>query len=150
MTREETDFDVNDAGYTSNARRVRAEELVETNKGKIDIAFAKKYLSDHYDSIEKKENPNERTLCGHIDVSPRGAKPWQPEYGPAGSVQGKVADAQMVTKMAFHAALGHPCGISFKAADHLKKHPEFAWQKELLRDMKGRPWTEFQATKAQP
>lgn len=149
MIAEETDFDVNDAGYTSNARRVRAEQLIETNKGKIDVAFAKKYLSDHYDSVQKKKDPNERTLCGHIDLSPRGAKPWQPEFGPAGAVQAKAADSRMVARMAFDAALGHPCGISFKAADHLKKHPEFTWQRELLRDMKARPWTEFQATKAQ-
>ena len=41
------------------------------------------------------------------------------------------------------AALGHACGIDFKAAAHLKAHPEFAWQKSILRDMPSRPWTTF-------
>jgi hypothetical protein len=33
------------------------------------------------------------------------------------------------------------CGIDFVAASHLAKHPEFSWQKPLLRDMKSMPWT---------
>ena len=37
----------------------------------------------------------------------------------------------MAAHMSLTAALGHACGIDFKAAEHLKKHPEFAWQKEL-------------------
>jgi len=70
---EETEYDPNDLGYSAAARRVRAEQLVDSNKGKIDVAFAKRYLSDHYDSFEKKDDaPSERTLCGHIDLSPRG------------------------------------------------------------------------------
>jgi hypothetical protein len=43
------------------------------------------------------------------------------------------------------AALGHACGRSFQAAGHLAKHPEFAWVKEILRDMPARPWTRFTA-----
>jgi hypothetical protein len=82
-------------------------------------------------------------LCGHIDVSARGSEPWQPPFGIAGAVQNKVADAAMAEKMSFRAALGHACGMNFKAADHLKQHPEFAWQRDTLRDMNSRPWTTF-------
>ena len=38
-------------------------------------------------------DPDERTLCGHIERSPRGMGTWQPPYAPAGAVQNKVADA---------------------------------------------------------
>jgi hypothetical protein len=147
MIREETEFDVNDKGYSANARKVRAEQLVEGTKGKIDIAFAKKYLSDHYDSFEGKIDPNERTLCGHIELSPRGIIPWEPAWGAAGAVQNKATDGNLAAKMEFQAALGHSCGMDFKAAGHLQKHPEFEWQKEYLHDMPARQWTLFEATK---
>jgi hypothetical protein len=63
----------------------------------------------------------------------------------AGAVQSKVTDAASAEKMTFTAALGHACGVNFNAAQHLKKHPEFAWQKATLRDMPSRPWTTFTA-----
>jgi hypothetical protein len=78
---------------------------------------------NHYDSYAKKKDPNERTLCGHIDLSPRGSQPWQPAYGVAGAVQSKAADAAMASRMSLTAALGHSCGINFKAADHLREAP---------------------------
>ena len=31
------------------------------------------------------------------------------------------------------------------AADFLERHPEFSWQKPLLRDMKAGPWTTFKS-----
>jgi hypothetical protein len=145
LAREETDFDLTDKTQSPNARKIRAEQLVDSNKGKIDAAFAKRYLADHYDSYEQKEDANERTICGHIDLSPRGAKPWQPEWAPAGAVENKVADAAMVAAMSFEAAAGHACGRDFKAASHVKQHPEFAWQKDMLRDMNAEPWTRFTA-----
>jgi hypothetical protein len=45
--------------------------------------------------------------------------------------------------MSMTAALGHACGRSFKASAHLAGHPEFAWQKDILRDMPARAWTKF-------
>jgi hypothetical protein len=141
LTREETNFDVTNMSESPNARRVRATELVEGAKGKIDVAFAKRYLSDHYDSYAKQEDPNERTLCGHIDLSPRGVPAWQPPYGAAGTVQAKAADWSLATSMAFEASFGHPCGRGFNAADYLAAHPEFAGMKELLRDLDSYSWT---------
>src|SRR5271169_612218 len=52
---EETTFDPKDASSSPNARRVRAEEIVNQAKGKIDVAMAEQFLSDHFDSFEKKE-----------------------------------------------------------------------------------------------
>ena len=51
----------------------------------------------------------------------------------------------MAAKMSFVARAGHPCGADFHAADFLEQHPEFSWQKPLLRDMKAGPWTVFTA-----
>lgn len=146
LAAEETDFPVTDMGVSANARRVRAEQLVAENKGKIDLAFAKRYLSDHYDSFEKAANsPSERTLCGHIDLSARGCNPWMGAYGTGGAVQAKATDSAMAAKMSFVAALGHPCGMHFNAHEHLAKHPEFAYEKDVLKDVRSQPWTEFRA-----
>lgn len=145
LIEEETDFPVKDMGVTANARHMRWNQLMSENKGKIDVAMAQVFLADHYDTFAKKTDPNERTLCGHIDLSSRGSKPWEPEFGIAGAVQNKAADAQMIADMSFTAAMGHACGIDFHASEHLKKHPEFAWQKEILKDLPSRPWTTFKA-----
>jgi len=147
LAKEETDFDSADLGLSANARRLRWEQLMAEYKGKIDVAAVQSFLSDHWDAYEKKEAPSERTLCGHVDLSPRGMKGWQEPYGIAGTAQAKAADARMAERMSFVAAMGHPCGIDFKAAPHLRLHPEYSWQKEYLRDLDSRPWTEFTIAK---
>jgi hypothetical protein len=143
LTKEETEFNPNDLSLSANARRVRWLQLMAEFKGRIDVAAGQKFLSDHYDSFAKKTEPNERTLCGHVDLSPRGMKSWQEPYGPAGAVQAKVTDSTMAGQMSFVASMGHSCGIDFKAAEHLAKHPQFDWQKPYLRDLDSHPWTEF-------
>jgi len=60
-------------------------------------------------------------------------------------VQGKAADSAMAAKMSFVARAGHPCGEDFLAEPFLEQHPEYSWQKPLLRDMKAGPWTVFAA-----
>jgi hypothetical protein len=147
LIREETDFDPHDLGLSSNSRRVRWEELMAEYKGKIDVAAGQKFLADHWDTFEKKEAPSERTLCGHVELSPRGMKGWQEPYGIAGTVQAKVTDAAMAERMSLLAAIGHPCGIDFKAAPHLRLYPQFDWQKDLLRDIDSQPWTLFTIAK---
>ncbi len=144
---EETKFNPQDAGASANARHVRWEQLMRENKGQIDVAAAKRFLADHYDTFEKKQNPSERTLCGHIDLSPRGVPTWEPPYGIAGAVQNKVTDSTLAGQMSFLAAAGHACGIDFEAAVHLQQHPEFNWQAPLLRDMNSYPWTAFTIAK---
>ena len=146
VIREETTFDPNDASSSPNARHARWEEVMKQAKGKVDVNMAEQFLSDHFDSFEKKEQANERGLCGHVDVSSRGVKEWGWDpYNPGGAVQGKAMDSAMAAKMSFVARAGHPCGADFLALDFLEHHPEFAWQKPLLRDMKAGPWTVFTA-----
>jgi hypothetical protein len=148
LIHEETSgFDPNDRSSSMNARHARAEELMQQSKGKIDVAMAQQFLSDHEDSFESdKPQPDERSLCGHVDTSSRGVKEWGWDaYNPGGAVQGKATDSKMTANMSFVARAGHPCGADFLAADFLERHPEFSWQKPLLRDMKAGPWTTFQA-----
>jgi hypothetical protein len=146
LIRDETDFDVNDASSSMNARHARWDQLMTQFKGKIDAAAAEKFESDHYDSFQKKEEANERTLCGHVETSPRGVKDWDwRPYHPGGTVQAKAADAGMAKNMTFVARAGHACGSDFKAAEFLKQHPEYAWQKPVLTDMVAGPWTEFKS-----
>jgi hypothetical protein len=152
LIQEETSgFDPNDPSTSPNARHIRWEELMKQSKGKIDVTMAEWFLSDHIDSFDKTEGsgkprPNERSLCGHVDNSPRGIKEWDwAPYDPAGAVQGKATDSAMAAKMSFVARAGHPCGEDFIADRFLEKHPEYSWQKPLLHDMKAGPWTVFTA-----
>ena len=147
LIREETDFDPNDMSQSATARHVRWEQLMAENKGKINLNSAQRFLADHYDTFEKKEDADERTLDGHIDRSPRGSGNWEPPFGMAGAVQNKAADASSIANMSFTAAAGHACGQDFKAADHLRAHPEFDWQKDLQRNMDAYPWTSFSIAK---
>lgn len=141
LLKEETTYDPMDKAASGNARRVRWEELMSRNKGKIDVAMGKKFLGDHFDTTIGKEQPSEHTLCGHVDLSPRGMGNWKAAYEPAGAVQNKISDAAMASKMSFHALAGHACGIDFKAKQHLAEHPQFAWTAPILRDMPAHKWT---------
>ena len=145
LIKEETDFDVHDKSRSENARHARWLKLMEENKGKIDVAAGQRFLADHFDTFENKTQPSERTLCGHIDLSPRGMGNWQAPYAPAGAVQNKVTDAAGAAKMSFTAALGHSCGLNFKASDELAQHPEYGWMQDILHDMPSRAWTRFAA-----
>jgi hypothetical protein len=150
VIKEETTFDPNDTSSSPNARHARWEDLMKEAKGKIDLTMAQQFLSDHVDRYERTtsdkqiDQPNERGLCGHVDNSPRGVKEWAwGAYNPGGAVQGKAADSAMAAKMSFVARAGHPCGADFLAEPFLEHHPEYLWQKPLLRDMKAGPWTVF-------
>lgn len=139
-------FNPNDSETSPNARRARWEQLLDENKGKLDVELAEKLLGDHFDTFDKKEAANERTLCGHVDISPRGVAiwAWGPSY-PGGAVQGKASDSTMAQQLRFFARMGHPCGGDFDAKPFLAAHPDYAWQEPYLRDMPAGPWTEFHA-----
>jgi len=142
---EETTFDAQDSSSSPNARRTRWAQLMAENKGRIDVTLARKFLGDSYDVIDKKQQPSERTLCGRNDLSKRGMKPWQQEFGPAGAVQNKVADAALMSSMSLWAAMGPQCGPNFSASQHLKRNPSYLWQKDMLKDISKQPWTLFPA-----
>jgi hypothetical protein len=146
VMREETSFDPDDSKNSPNARHTRWEQLMKQYKGKIDVDLAEDFLSDHYDTVLKREVPTERTLCGHGDGSARGVPQWAwKAHYPGGAVQGKAMDSAMAAAMSFRARIGHPCGQDFLSAPFLAKNADYKWQTPILGDMKAGPWTTFHA-----
>jgi hypothetical protein len=145
LAEEETTFPMKDLSLSANARRLRWEQLMAEWKGRIDVAAGQRFLSDSIDTFTGKDDPNERTLCGRIDLSPRGVASWEQPYGLAGAVQNKVIDHAMAARMTFSGAIGPQCGPPFRASRYLAKHPEQNWAKPFLKDMPARPWTLLQA-----
>lgn len=137
-------FDPNNMSSSMNARRVTGEAFVTKHAGQLDTALAEAYLSDHWDSFEKKEDPDQRSLCGHEEKNAVGEPVWgTPPYAPNGAVTGEVTDAAMAERMSMIVRAGHPCGEDFVASPFFAAHPEFDWEKPILHDMKAGPWTEF-------
>jgi Phospholipase B len=150
LTREETTFDPDNPETSPNARHVRWDQLMAENKGLIDVAMGEQFESDHYDSYEKREDPDARTLCGHAETSATGVPIWDwGPYYPGGAVQGKVTDSKMAAAMSLVARRGHPCGTDFDAESFLKAHPEYSWMAPVLTDMKAGPWSEFRSGEKQ-
>ena len=115
------------------------------HKGRLDIELAKSFETDGFDVITQKNEGNERTLCGRVEVSPRGVPEWDwaPFY-PGGTVQSKVIDGTLAGQMTIWGQLGHH-GSDFITEDFLKQHKEYDWMRGLLRDMKCQPWSRFEA-----
>lgn len=145
LIKEETNFNPNNQASSMNARYKRWKELMAQYKGKIDARLAEQFLADHFDAYEGKEDPDERTLCGHIDASPRGVPQWgSPAWDPSGAVNAKTADSALIGHLSFFARSGRPCGQDFRAASFLAAHPRYSWQKPDLIDMPGNPWALFE------
>lgn len=144
-------FNPDNPESSMNARHIRALAFMKEHYGKLDTKLAEAYLSDHYDTYDKKVDAGMRSLCGHEEMSSRGEPVWgDAPFTPGGAVTGKVMDSDMAAKMSFIGRAGHPCGEDFLAGPFFKAHPEFAWEKPILHDMKAGPWTTFTAGEKQP
>ncbi len=145
LTRTETRFDVSKSDSSPNARKARWQQIVAENKGKIDLERAKAFETDGFDVIAGKNETNERTLCGRVEISPRGVPEWDwaPFY-PGGTVQSKVTDGALAEKLAFWGQARH-LGADFIAGDFLSEHKEYEWMRGLLKDMKCQQWCRFEA-----
>ena len=144
-------FNPDDPESSMNARHLRALEFMKEHYGKLDTALAEAYLSDHYDTYEKRVDAGMRSLCGHEETSARGEPVWgDAPYNPGGAVTGKVMDADMAAKLTFIGRAGHPCGEDFLAGPFFRAHPEYAWEKGILHDMKAGPWTTLSAGEKEP
>ncbi|HWD86648.1 MAG TPA: C45 family peptidase [Mucilaginibacter sp.] len=147
LIKDETNFDVNDKTYSSNARKMRLEKLLHLDyKGKLDDGAAKTIEGDTYDALDNKNELNRCVLDGHIDEDSLGAKEYgYTPYFPMGAVQGKITTSDLAQKMQLWAHMGHPGGSDFLAAPYFAKHPQYRWENVYLRDMKAYPWTLFRA-----
>ncbi|HEX4155479.1 MAG TPA: C45 family peptidase [Acidobacteriaceae bacterium] len=150
VLRDDTpEFNPKDMRKSGNARRVTEEAFVHKHYGQLDTALAEAYLSDHWDSFEKKTDADTRSLCGHEDLSAEADKSWgNMPYSPQGSVTGELTDAAMAEKMSMVVRAGHPCGEDFLAGPFFATHPEFDWERPILHDMKAGPWTAFHTGEA--
>jgi phospholipase B-like protein len=143
LLREETKFDEGKKTSSPNARKARWEQLIEKHKGKIDLELGKSFETDDFDVVLSRNEANERTLCGRVEISPRGAPEWDwgPFY-PGGTVQSKVTDGRLADQMAFWGQVGHH-GSDFIAEEFLKAHKDYEWMRGLIKDMKCGPWSRF-------
>jgi hypothetical protein len=144
----DTGFD--DIRRHQGARRVRLGDLMEENKGKLDIDLAMKLIGDHYDVYLEKENPCSRTVCSHYELDAREymSDPSRPKpFQPRGALDGTAADTNLVEKMSFMARYGSSCGMPFNVEEFCKKRRQWAYLKSYLEDRPGQPWTLFTTTK---
>jgi hypothetical protein len=142
LIREETSFDPSSKEASPNFRRLRWEELMKENKGKIDVGMARKFMGDHFDMKRGEETASRFTLCGHLDEDDSGPKEisWDGANYHAGAVQAKATDSRLAQNLQFWAIMGHPCGKPFNAGNFIKKHAEYSFEKDYLRDMPGQQW----------
>lgn len=141
-----TDTGFDDVRRHQGSRRVRLTDLMEENKGKLNVELACKLIGDHYDVYLKKENPCSRTVCSHYDLDAREymSDPSRPKpFAPRGALDGTVCDTAMAKRMAFMAKYGSSCDIPFVAAEFCDKNRQWAYLKPYLMDRPSQPWTDF-------
>jgi len=92
-------------------------------QGQIDVELGKKFLADHFDAYEGKEDRNFRGLCGHGESSPTGEPAWA--IRPTTKWRCHRASRRQHDDQEHDAtgAGGHPCGEDFIAEKFLKEHP---------------------------
>lgn len=143
-----TGFD--DTRRHQGARRVRLGDLMEENKGKLNINLAMKLIADHYDVyLEKDNNPCSRTVCAHYDLDAREymSDPARPKpHQPRGALDGCVGDSELTDKMSFVGRYGNSCGTPFIVNEFCNKRRQWAYLKPYLHDRPSQPWTLFSIT----
>ena len=128
------------------ARRVRLTDLMDENKGKLNVTLALELIADHYDVYLKKENKCSRTVCSHYELDAREymSQSDRPKpYAPRGAVDGCVADTQLVKDMSFMARWGSSCGTPFNVDEYCNTNRQWNHLKPYLHDRPSQPWTPF-------
>jgi len=145
ILRLETETHDTDIRLSSVARRVRWKQLMKANTGKIDVALAKVFEADCYDSCyQAGDKINGRALDAHGEVDPQFGTSRIP-FNPAGTFDAKVVDSKMAKQMSFSARWGSADGVPFDADKFLAEHPQFDWQTGLLKSRPSEPWVDFTA-----
>ena len=144
ILRRETMIDDQNIKMSNVSRRIRWEQLMKENAGKINIEIGKTMISDHYDNYLNIINPDSRTICGHLELDNMAYNNFSP-YLPIGAFDAKVVSADLAKNMTFIARWGSSCGRSFDANKFLIEHPQYDWMTGLLKDRPTQPWTTFKA-----
>ena len=125
LTKETNDTELNDPTTINGSRNARLNELL--NAKKLDLKYAKKVLADHYDCKEKMVRKGMRGICKHKECE-KGDN-----YKIAGTVDGKVTNADMAKKMKFIGRMGSSCGRVFLKKDYpnvpecVDNMPKYNW-----------------------
>lgn len=141
----------NDPRQQTGARRLRFMQLLKECHGRIDADLAKSILADTYDPYLGYENPSSRCICSHYDVDPQyyaddPAAVWNVPFYPAGSCDGKAAEAADIEALRMWGRIGRADGIAFDADAFLEQHPLWNWQEGYLKSRPSQPWTLFETT----
>lgn len=127
----------------SYARYIRWGQLEEKYYGTIDVEVGKLMLSDHYDTLLRRNAPSSRTICGHKENETVGRARL------SGAYDGKVTSSSLALDgMSMWGRWGHPCGTPFHVDEFVEAHPEWAethpLELEYVRAFKQpNPWTFF-------
>jgi hypothetical protein len=143
ILRRETGATWDDVRDGCVARRVRWEQLMQDNHGRIDIPLARRMLADHYDVYLRKDQPGCRTICGHGPLDDGRVPGAWAAYRPSGAFDGKVVSSDLAENWRLWAKWGSSCDLGFHAAEFLEQHPQYDWMKGYLPDLPPRPWTLF-------
>lgn len=127
------------------ARKVRLTELMQQYYGAIDVETGKKVLADHYDVYLQEDYPCSRTVEGHYELDPFEYWPQRQPFKPAGAVDGKVTDSELVGDLKFWARWGNSSGMDFDASEYLEEHIQWDYLDGYLEDRPVQPWTLFGA-----
>jgi hypothetical protein len=128
------------------SRRVRLTNLMEENKGKLDVSLAKKIIADHYDVYLNKVNKCSRTVCSHYELDKREymSDPSRPKpYEPRGAVDGNICNSDMAKNMSFLVRWGSSCGTPFYKDKFCNKNKQWKYLEPYLEDRPSQPWTYF-------
>ncbi|MFO8051315.1 MAG: C45 family autoproteolytic acyltransferase/hydrolase [Thermoplasmatota archaeon] len=99
-------------------RWVRLGQLRDRDYGNITVFHGMEYLGDHYDTVKEEINPCSHTLCGHVEND---------SGYPHGSLDSKVTNLSMASRMEAWARFGHSCGQPFLVADQKRDNPDYAF-----------------------
>jgi hypothetical protein len=133
ISRETTHSELNDLKTSPGSRNIRLNELLLTKT--IDLHYAKKILSDHYDSSENAVRKGIRSICKHKEVE-KGD-----DFNHSGAVDGKVVDSTLARQMRFIGRMGSSCGRVFNKSDY----PDGEW-KRVTPNMPKHDWATLKGT----
>jgi hypothetical protein len=146
ILRLETDMNDVDIRRSAVARRVRWKQLMKENAGKIDLARARDFEADCYDTCNNTSDQlNGRALASHAELDPQLGNSTKVPFFPSGTADAKVVDTAMAKKMSFSARWGSADGTAFDAGKFLTAHPQFDWMEGLLQSRPAEPWIDFTA-----
>lgn len=129
------------------ARKVRLDDLMQKNKGRIDINIAKQILADHYDVYLNKINMCSRTVCSHYELDNRQfmSQADRPlPYAPRGAVDGTCTNTTLAKKMKFWGRWGSSCGTPFYVKPYININRQWKRYEPWLKDRPHQPWTLFE------